>query len=140
MDIASFVGLILTVTSIAIFMVLGGDFRSFFNIQSWLIVTCGTAAATLLSFRFDVIVSALKAVRLVFHSQKSRSDNTVTDMLKLSILCRKEGVFGLDRVEVHSAYMRKMISLLMDAPGVDLFRRIMRLEIEALKAQLNVGQ
>lgn len=133
MDISSVMGVMSGIVLIVIFILTGGSIQNFFNLPGLIIVIGGTMASTLLSFKFKDIVNSFKALAFVFTNDEQDPEDLITTMIKLSKVSRKEGLLKLSKIETDSAFLSKAVTIISDAPNPSMFRKTMRIEIEALK-------
>jgi len=133
MDFSSFVGIISGVALIVSAIIIGGDIHNFINLPGAMIVLGGTAAATLLTFRFRHVISAFRAAYFVFRNKEHDSNAMVATMVRLSRLSRKEGLVRLSDVKTDSRFLKKACQLIADSTDQDLIRAALRTEIDSLK-------
>lgn len=132
-DVASIVGLTTGLLLIVVVIFLGGSVRNFVNIPGVIIVVGGTLAGTVLSFRAKDLKAALKAFPVIFKSKTELPSDVMRNMLRMTMVSRKQGLLKLSKFESESPYLQKVLNILTDNPTVSRFRRTMRIEIEALK-------
>ena len=141
MDLATIIGLIagLAVVGAAIF--LGGDFMTFVNIPSFMIVIGGAIAATVLRFTLSQVFVALITALKVSFGNKSRSPSDVIGRLReLSQLARKGGPLALQEVEIKDEFLRKGVQFIVDGLAPDLLSQALTRERELIIERLDQGQ
>lgn len=133
MDLGSLIGIISGVFLIAAAIFLGGDVRNFLNVPGMMIVFGGTAATTLLTFRFKDVMGAFKAAVFVFSQTKEDAMKTVETMVKLCKLSRREGLIKIGDVKTESRFLKKACQLIADSSEAETIRTVLTNEIESLK-------
>jgi chemotaxis protein MotA len=115
MDLATLIGLIsgTAVVLVAIFM--GGDFMTFVNVPSLLIVIGGAIAATILRFTLADVMTALKTgiAAAMSHSQTGPR-LLIQEIAELAQKARKEGLIGLDGIDIGHEFLKKGVQLCVD--------------------------
>ncbi len=97
MDLATLIGLGsgTAVVLLAIFM--GGDFMTFVNVPSLLLVVGGAAAATVLRFTLtDVVIALRTGISAALAQVKTTPRLLIDEIAELARKARKEGLIGLD--------------------------------------------
>jgi len=133
MDFASFIGFILGIFLVIVAILIGGDIHNFINVPGMMIVLGGTAAATLLTFRFKDVVSAFKAAYFVFNAEPENPNNMVETMIRLCTVSRREGLLKLGGIKTKSRFLKKACDLIADSSEEEIIRSSLRTEIESLK-------
>jgi chemotaxis protein MotA len=140
MDIASFIGFISGLLLIVGAIYVGGDVDTFVNVPGMMIVFGGTLAATLLTFRFRDVCSAVKAAWRVFAQEKDDPNDALATMVQLCYISRKHGLRELGKVESDHRFIRKACSLISDGSEQGVIRNALRTEIESMKLRQFVVQ
>lgn len=115
MDLATIIGILagLAVVLTAIFM--GGDFMTFINLPSILIVVGGGLAATVLRFPLANIPSAFAVGgRIAFTQKKTSPMAMIDEIANLADVVRKNGPLGLESVEVSDEFLGKGVQFVAD--------------------------
>jgi len=134
MDFASLIGVIAGISLIvgAIFYG-GGDAMVFVNIPGMMIVLGGTIATTLLTFHFKDVITSFRAAFFVFTHDKKDANETISGMIRLCNISRKEGLVALSKVQTKSRFLKKACDLIADGAEDDVIRKALRTEIDSLK-------
>lgn len=140
MDFASLIGIVSGVALIIISLLMGGSIKSFVDYPSMMIVFGGVAAATLLTFRFTDVVAAFKAAWFIFQEKKQDPNDTVATMTRLNDISRKHGLLAVNQIRSRTPFLKKMCNLLADGAELELLRRTMDIEIQALKHRHSTAQ
>jgi chemotaxis protein MotA len=141
MDLATIIGLIagLGVVGAAIF--LGGDFMSFVDVASVMIVIGGAIAATILRFTLGQVGLALVTALKTSFGNKSRSPAEVISRLReLSQIARKGGPLALQEVEIKDEFLRKGVQFIIDGLAPEVVAQAMTRERELIIERLDQGQ
>lgn len=140
MDFASIVGILFGAALLVAAILLGGDVHNFINLPGVMIVFGGTLAATLITFQFKDVWAAVQAAVYIFTRDSTDPNATVETMVRLSRLCRKEGLMKLADVQSPSRFLRRACSLIADSSETEIIRAALRNEIESMKRRHFVVQ
>ncbi|MCP4575722.1 MAG: motility protein A [Deltaproteobacteria bacterium] len=135
MDLGSLIGIISGVSLIVAAILLGGDVHNFINIPGMMIVLGGTAATTLLTFRFNEVAAAFKAAFFVFTRDKNDPMKMVQTMVKLCKISRRDGLMKVGDIKTKSRFLKKACQLVADSSEEDSIRAVLTNEIESLKVR-----
>lgn len=134
LDMATVLGLFSVLAFIALAIYIGQSDANFFNVPSFLIVICGTIAATSISYTAEELGKAgtiigKTIVRVSYdHAKLSRS------LLDLSLLARKRGVLALSAYQDELQkipYLNHVIQMVVDGYKADDIERLLQQEIYA---------
>lgn len=75
----------------------GGNIGQLLQVTAAMIVYGGTAGATIASFPQDVLLNALKALKIVFSGAKVDFKQTIQGIIAFAQKARKEGVIALEK-------------------------------------------
>ncbi|VAW15692.1 Flagellar motor rotation protein MotA [hydrothermal vent metagenome] len=115
MDFATIVGLGVGMLIVTGAIVMGGDFMTFVNLPSILIVLGGGLAATVLRFPLNIIPSAFATGGKIAFTQKKSSPRAMIDEItKLAEIVRKSGPLGLESVEISEDFLKKGVQYVAD--------------------------
>lgn len=115
MDFATIIGIVAGTLVVlgAIFM--GGDFMTFVNIPSIMIVVGGALAATVLRFPLAGILTALSmGSKVAFTQKKTTPLGMIDEITNLSNIIRKNGPLGLENVEIEDEFLAKGVQYIAD--------------------------
>ncbi len=115
MDLATIIGIILgsIIVSAAIFM--GGNFMTFVNLPSLLIVFGGTIAATVLRFPLSGVAGSLAlGGKIAFTQAKVNPREMIDEIARLAEIIRKNGPLGLEGVPIEDEFLSKGIQYVAD--------------------------
>jgi chemotaxis protein MotA len=143
MDIATLIGLLISVISILVGMFLtGGSLRMYMQLAAAIIVIGGTFGATFMCFslRDNVKIltkAGLKALFVVKHD----FNREIKRIVALAKLARKEGLLSLEKEldNIKDPFLKKGIQMIADGLDSSKIITILETEIEELGARHNKG-
>tara|TARA_R110002072_G_scaffold45422_5_gene126324 strand:+ start:7123 stop:7890 length:768 start_codon:yes stop_codon:yes gene_type:complete len=131
MDLATLIGLIL-----GIFIVLGAiliesNILDFVNIPGLAIVLVGTLAVTIIKYRLTSVAESFKlAFVTVFLERTENPIMLIQKVRELSGIVRKEGILGLENVEIEDAFLAKGVALSIDGHPTEFIEELLIQELE----------
>ena len=115
MDLATLVGMGFGLVVVVAAILMGGDFMTFVNIPSILIVLGGGLAATVLRFPLNIIPSAFSiGGKIAFTQKKTSPQGMIDEIAKLAEIVRKSGPLGLESVEISEEFLKKGVQYVAD--------------------------
>ncbi len=129
MDLATLIGLVGALAAIAIAIVLGGDFGMFVNVPGLMIVVGGTFMVTLMKFPLSLTLSAFTVAGKAFIYKPQKPTELIEQSVELANIARKEGLLGLEQVEVENKFLKKGIELLVDGHDSEFVRKMLSKDI-----------
>ncbi len=115
MDFATIVGAVAGIIVILIAIFLGGDFGTFVNIPSFLIVVGGGLSVTVMRFPLANVASALAmGAKIAFTHKKSSPKDKIDNIIELAELIRKDGPLALENAEINDAILKKGSQMVAD--------------------------
>jgi chemotaxis protein MotA len=137
MDLATLIGLVLAVVGIIGGNVIeGGSPGALFNIPGLMIVFVGTLGAVMISQPMSVMVGLPKfLLKALMGGKAHNSAETVDLFVTMADKARREGLLALeaDVDNIHDAFTRKGVQLMIDGTDPELLREIMEIEADAMK-------
>ena len=126
-----------TAACVIITIALSGSISNFWDIKSVFIVVGGTLFATLASFSFDRIKSALKAAKLAFQKENTDLNADIDYIIKIANVARRDGLLALEEVteELTDPFLKKAIMLVVDGSDPELIQSVLETEIDATRAR-----
>ncbi|MBT3766178.1 MAG: flagellar motor protein PomA [Rhodospirillaceae bacterium] len=141
MDIATLLGLAIGISVIALAILTGSDFYVFLNASGFLIVVCGTFAATLIKFPIKRVFVALKTgLKAAFISEKETPKEMVDLAVELAGMVRKGGTLALESAEVKNEFFAKGIQLCVDGYDGEVIEKLLTSEMEQSIARHKEGE
>jgi chemotaxis protein MotA len=99
MDLATLIGLGSGTAVVLLAIFLGGDFMTFVNVPSVLLVVGGAMAATILRFTLADVMTALNTgISAALSHSKTTPRLLIQEIAELAQKARKEGLIGLDGI------------------------------------------
>jgi len=139
-DLATLLGLVGAMGAICGAIMLGGSAGMFVNVPSLIIVVGGTFAVTLMRFPLASTLGAFKvAMRAFLHKPESPS-KLIEEGVELANVARKEGLLGLESVEVTNPFLKKGIQLAIDGHDPEFVSRVLSKDINMTIERHDRGQ
>lgn len=131
MDLATLIGLVLGSIIIVGAILMESSLLDFLNIPGVAIVVVGTMAVTLIKYRLSSVMDSMKlAMSTVFLERTENPIMLIQKVRELSGVVRKEGILGLENVEISDAYLAKGIGLSIDGHPVEFIEELLMQELE----------
>ncbi len=136
-DFATIGGIVAGLFVVGVAIVLSGSVVVFFNAPSILIVVGGAAAATLLRFRPDIVLTALATGARTAFLEQARDPGALLDEIRtLAQVIRRQGPMALERTPVSEPFLARGKQMIADGLSpADLRAQLTRerdLEIQRL--------
>jgi chemotaxis protein MotA len=131
MDIATIVGLALGLGAILGGALLEGlHFGSLVQPTAALIVLGGTFGAAFISFPMDVVIQAMKDLKMLFASPP-RPDEIIATVIELATRARKNGILSLEEDSKNSKepFLRKALTLCVDGVEPKDIQEILEIDL-----------
>lgn len=111
--------------------------ESFVDVPSFIITFGGTFTAILTSYPMKVYVNNLKTAAQAFKVPKLDESGTITKIIELSNVARKEGLLALEELgsNLEDEFMKKGILLIVDGTEPDLVRSILETELSCVESR-----
>lgn len=141
MDLASISGLILCFVIVIFGILYGQDLsaiNNFIDIPSVLITFGGSFMCMLAQApSIPEYFKLLKTFGLVLKVLPSNETETITNIIKLSNIARKEGLLALEEAanEVDEPFLKKGILLIVDGTDPELVRSILETELDCIESR-----
>lgn len=141
MDLATIIGIIMSVVVVAIAILLGGSFGQFVDLPSILIVVGGGFAATLVRFPLSGIAQAfVTGGGVAFKHKKVDPRELVTQIADMGDVVRRQGPLGLEGMEVDEPTLKKGSQMIADGYDAAFIRGSMELERDQYLQRLTEGK
>lgn len=142
MDLATLIGIVGALGAIFVAILLGGDMIMFVNAPGLMIVVGGTLAVTLMKFPLSLTLGAFGIALKAFVHKAQQPSAIIEQSIELANVARKEGLLGLESVEVENEFLRNGIQLVVDGSEPALVQKMLSknisLAIERNEIGLNV--
>jgi len=129
MDLATLIGFLGAMGAIVVSIMLGGDFGMFINIPGLMIVAGGTLMVTLMKFPLSYTLGAFGVAMKAFIHKAQKPEEIIEQSVELANIARKEGLLGLEQVEVQNPFLKKGIELLVDGHDAEFVRKMLSKDI-----------
>lgn len=141
MDIATVIGIVLGSMVVAGAIFMGGDFMTFVNAPSLMIVVGGTIAATVLRFPLSGVMESFTiGGKIAFTQKKTNSRELIDEVARLAGIIRKKGPLGLENVPIEDEFLAKGVQYIADGyEGSFIFESLER-ERDLLLERLEEGK
>ncbi len=141
MDIATLVGLVFGIITIAGAILVESSLLDFVNIPGLLIVVVGTFAVSLVKYRLSSIASSFRlAFGTVFVDKTESPVVLIEQVRELSGIVRKEGILGLERAEIEDAFLEKGIALCIDGHPPEFIEEVLIQDLTQSMERYEVGE
>ena len=142
MDLATLIGIIGAIGAIVFSINMGGEIGMFVNTPGLMIVVGGTVAVTLMKFPLGLTLGAFGIALKAFIHKTQQPSKIIEQSIELANVARKEGLLGLENVEVENEFLRDGIQLVVDGNDPALVQKMLSknisLAIERNEIGLNV--
>ncbi len=123
MDLIALIGLIIGIGAIVAGNIAeGGTTAHLVQVAAAIIVFGGTFGATILSFPFKDIITAILSLKFIFFNRKVNFNDTIETILDLLVIARKKGLLALqqelDRID--DPFLKRGLTYVIDglSPGI----------------------
>jgi chemotaxis protein MotA len=140
MDLATLIGLIGTLGAILTAIMMGGSFGIFVNGPGVMIVVGGTLMVVLMKYPLTVAAHAMKAAAKAFLNKSQTPKELIEKCVELSSIARKEGVLGLEQVEIENEFLKRGVMLVVDGSDQDFVRKMLSNDINLTIERHEEGQ
>ncbi len=142
MDLATLIGIIGAIGAIIVSIMMGGEMGMFVNAPGLMIVVGGTIAVTLMKFPLGLTLGAFGIALKAFIHKPQQPSKIIEQSMELANVARKEGLLGLENVEVENEFLRDGIQLVVDGNDPALVQKMLTknisLAIERNETGLNI--
>ena len=140
MDLATLIGLLGALGVIVAAIFVGGSVLTFVNVPSMLIVLGGSLLVVLMKFPLAHTMGAFKvALKAFLHKSESPID-LVDQGVELANIARKEGLLGLESVEIDNSFLRRGVQFCVDGQEPEIIRAMLSKDINLTIERHEKGQ
>ncbi len=123
MDIATLLGLVAGAIVLSTLILMGGDFRMFYDIHAVIIIFGGSFAATLIRFPMSAMLHGLPlGAKFAFTLSSLSARDLVDELARIAEIARKMGPVGLEKVETTEPFLAKGIRYVADGYDLEFIR------------------
>jgi chemotaxis protein MotA len=139
MDIATLLGVVGAMACITTAILMGGEMGMFVNGPSVMIVVAGTMAVVLMKFPLANMLGAFGVALKAFVYKSQLPSEIIDQSVELANIARKEGLLGLESVEVENEFLAKGITMVVDGNPPELVTKILAKDISLSIERNEVG-
>lgn len=139
MDLATLVGIVSATFVIVGAIALGGDFMTFINIPSMVVVFGGTFAATLTRISLSQFFGSFKVTLKAFLNKSTDSMALIEEAVELAKVARKEGILALEGREIEHPFLQKGVELCIDGHPPEVIQEMLAKDINLTISRHDVG-
>lgn len=141
MDITTGIGLIAGAIVVATLIMLGGDFRAFYDLHALIVIFGGSFAATLIRFPLVAILHGMPlGIKFVFSMRRTTAREMVDQIANIAEVSRKQGPVGLEKIEVEDPFLAKGVRFIADGYDADFIRDNLERDRDNFLTHLDEGQ
>src|ERR1700704_3303452 len=123
MDITTLLGLIAGGIVLTTLILMGGDFRMFYDIHAVIIIFGGSFAATPIRFPMSAMFQGLPlGAKFAFTLSSLSARDLVDELARIAEIARKQGPVGLEKVETDEPFLAKGIRYVADGYDLEFIR------------------
>src|SRR5438128_11942407 len=123
MDITTLLGLVAGAIVLCTLILMGGDFRMFYDIHAVIIIFGGSFAATLIRFPLSAILHGMPlGAKFAFTMSRLSARDLVDELARIAEVARKQGPVGLEKVETDEPFLAKGIRYVADGYDLEFIR------------------
>lgn len=139
MDIATIIGLVLSVGAVIGAIFAGGDIFAFIDVPSVIVVGFGVTGCVFVKWPIEVIKNlAAYFMKAIFFSPADPKE-TIDEIGKLAETARRESVFALEKVPIDDPFLKKAMTLAADNRPPEVISSILQLEIDNVEERHKIG-
>jgi chemotaxis protein MotA len=140
MDITTLLGLVAGGIVLSTLILMGGDFRMFYDIHAVIIIFGGSFAATLIRFPLSAILHGMPlGAKFAFTMSRLTARDLVDELARIAEIARKQGPVGLEKVETDEPFLAKGIRYVADGYDLEFIRDNMERDRDNFLMHLNEG-
>jgi len=141
MDLATLIGMIFGTIVILLAILVGGDFSTFVNVPSLLVVLGGTIAATLAKFSLADCIYAFKVgLKQAFVDESVNSRELIERIKDMASKARKDGLLALEDEEIPNVFLKKGVMLCVDGQPPEFVQRVLENEMDYSIERMELGE
>ena len=141
MDIATGLGLLAGAAVVCTLILLGGDFRMFYDMHALIVIFGGSFSATLIRFPLSAIFHGLPlGAKFAFTLRRQSQRDLIEQLAGIAETSRKQGPTGLERIEIDDAFLAKGVRYVADGYNSTFIRDNMERDRDNFLTHLDEGQ
>ncbi len=140
MDLGTLIGMLGGTAVVLAAIFLGGNFSSFVDVPSMFIVLGGGTMATLIRFNIGEVFGALMmGIKVTFGGSSGNARALIDQIGELAKTARKDGLMGLEKVEIKDEFLKKGIQLCVDGLPIEFIKDSLTRERDLYFERLEEG-
>jgi chemotaxis protein MotA len=139
MDLATLIGIVGALGAIIASILMGGEMSMFVNAPGLMIVVGGTFAVTLMKFPLKLTLGAFGIALKAFIHKTQHPSQIIEQSIQLANVARKEGLLGLENVEVENEFLKHGIQLVVDGNAPELVHKMLSKDISLAIERNEIG-
>ncbi len=142
MDLASVIGLVLTLALLFGAMAMGVGIGPYIDVPSILIVFGGTIGTLLIGFKMEHMKNFGKIFMVAIKPPQNDPKALIAKMVEFSTKARKEGILALegDVANEENEFLKKGLSMAIDGNEPDIIRELLETDMEQTEARHKTNQ
>ncbi len=140
MDLATLLGLLGALGIVGAAIALGGSAGIFINVPSILIVVVGSIFVVLMKFPLGHFLGAVKVAAKAFMFKADKPEDLIEKGVELAEIARKEGLLGLEGVEIPNEFLKRGVQMCIDGQEPDFVRSVLSKDINLAIERHEKGQ
>ncbi|GAB7079488.1 flagellar motor protein [Megalodesulfovibrio paquesii] len=141
MDLASFIGMVLSFGLVVSAIMTAGSLMTFIDIPSVLIVAGGTVGAVLINYPLKTVTTVMGVARHAFFTKPKSPADVIAQFMEYANRARREGILSLEPIikEIDDIFLRKGLQLTVDGLEPQAIQEILETEISYLEERHESG-
>ncbi len=139
MDLATLIGFVGAFSMVFLSIMMGGNLGMFVNVPSIMIVFGGTTMVVLMKFPLNVMLGAFGVAAKAFVYKSQKPSEIIEQSIELANIARREGLLGLESIEVKNEFLRDGIQLVVDGNDPVLVQKMLARDISLSIERNEVG-
>lgn len=127
MEISTIAGLVIAIAFIG--LAIREDIAAFVHINSMMIVLGGTFGALLIRYPVKMVLRIVALVKKTFLTRLESPEEMIRTIINLSVEAKKNGILGLEKVQIENPFLKKGIQLAIDGVEPELIDAVLSIDI-----------
>ena len=127
MEVSTIAGLVIAVVFIG--LAIREDIAAFVHINSMMIVLGGTLGSLLIRYPVKTVLRIISLVKKTFLTKLESPDEMIRTIINLSVEAKKNGILGLEKVQIENPFLKKGIQLAIDGVEPELIDSVLSIDI-----------
>ncbi len=141
MDLLTWLGLVAGIGIVLGAIASGSALLDFFNLPGLMIVLCGTFAVTLIKFRWRNLQTSFSlAFKTAFTEPSESPWDLYEEMKEVAEVVRRQGVMGLEDVEIRSAFLQRAVDLSIDGHPPEFLEQVLLEDTQQAVERLQIAE